>query len=370
MDFILLGNAWLRNFSGSIWAYRALGWGGYWAWDPVENAALVPWLILCAYIHNKDKISRIKCVIPFIAACVGTFLVRSGLLQDQSSHAYTDGNILITVILVSFLVVISGFLVLLKLKNRRGEASIHFGMLKDKKQIFIYIIYLYAFLIASGTLLPLIFGIVVSTGYFTIISIAFAVSYCVMLLLRDLEMLKKRSLFMLIISTLGAIGIALLTDCFNLEMIILMWICLMPLSLWICSGFKTQNLKYYLVHIGFLLLIIGAVASSGFGKETYILADQASPFVNIGNSNYLLSDLLNRNTTFMQSFWGDTILQTSNSVVSNGFYVIPCFSKPLIVLFWAGGFITIFEPYLFVGIRSVIKKLQSRRGCNTTTLNT
>ena len=44
----------LGILTGSIWAYKALGWGGYWAWDPIENAALVPWLILCGYLHEND----------------------------------------------------------------------------------------------------------------------------------------------------------------------------------------------------------------------------------------------------------------------------------------------------------------------------
>lgn len=48
----------LGIMTGSVWAYRALGWGGYWAWDPIENIALVPWLLLCAYIHSSKTMKN------------------------------------------------------------------------------------------------------------------------------------------------------------------------------------------------------------------------------------------------------------------------------------------------------------------------
>ena len=55
----------LGIMTGSVWAYRALGWGGYWAWDPIENIALVPWLLLCAYSHiNKNKLAKQNGVTP------------------------------------------------------------------------------------------------------------------------------------------------------------------------------------------------------------------------------------------------------------------------------------------------------------------
>ena len=80
---------------GASWSYAELGWGGYWAWDPVENASLMPWLIGSAFLHSimvQEKRGMLKTwnvsliVATFSLALLGTFLVRSGVLQ--SIHAF------------------------------------------------------------------------------------------------------------------------------------------------------------------------------------------------------------------------------------------------------------------------------------------
>jgi cytochrome c-type biogenesis protein CcmF len=85
---------------GGAWAYEALSFAGYWAWDPVENASIMPWLILTAYIHSimvQEKRNMLKVwnvsliVASFSLALLGTFLVRSGILQ--SIHAFGDSTV-------------------------------------------------------------------------------------------------------------------------------------------------------------------------------------------------------------------------------------------------------------------------------------
>src|SRR5215218_1854542 len=85
---------------GARWSYTELGWGGYWAWDPVENAALMPWLLGTAFLHSimvQEKRGMLKvwnaCLIvgTFSMALLGTFLVRSGVLQ--SIHAFGDNTV-------------------------------------------------------------------------------------------------------------------------------------------------------------------------------------------------------------------------------------------------------------------------------------
>ena len=115
-------------FSGSLWAYRALGWGGYWAWDPIENAALVPFLILIAMVHKK-KISHKLAMIPFILAVFGTFLARSGILQGTSVHSYASSSITLSLLIVLILSVLIFIVVIVK--NRRR--SIVRGDIKDTK---------------------------------------------------------------------------------------------------------------------------------------------------------------------------------------------------------------------------------------------
>ena len=95
---------------GARWSYTELGWGGYWAWDPVENAALMPWLVCTAYIHSimiQEKRGMLKVwnasliLLTGTLAIVGDFLVRSGILS--SIHAFVSDPTLN----VSFVVLIS-----------------------------------------------------------------------------------------------------------------------------------------------------------------------------------------------------------------------------------------------------------------------
>ena len=84
---------------GAKWAYESLTFGGYWAWDPVENASLVPWLILIAGIHtlliykhsgHSLRSTHLFFILSFLFVLYSTFLTRSGILGDSSVHAFTD----------------------------------------------------------------------------------------------------------------------------------------------------------------------------------------------------------------------------------------------------------------------------------------
>ena len=84
---------------GAVWAYETLNFGGYWNWDPVENAVYVPWLVLVAAIHtllifknNRTalKTSMVLVISMFVLILYSTFLTRSGILGDASVHSFTD----------------------------------------------------------------------------------------------------------------------------------------------------------------------------------------------------------------------------------------------------------------------------------------
>jgi cytochrome c-type biogenesis protein CcmF len=85
---------------GGWWSYMELGWGGYWAWDPVENASLIPWLVGTAFLHTSIVERRTKAlpksnvamaVITFVTCILGTYLVRSGVVD--SLHAFGEGGV-------------------------------------------------------------------------------------------------------------------------------------------------------------------------------------------------------------------------------------------------------------------------------------
>ncbi len=104
---------------GGAWAYEALSFGGFWAWDPVENSSLVPWLIIVAAGHvmiiNKNKggslfMTHLLSIFSFLMVLYSTFLTRSGVLGTSSVHAFTDlgmqGQLVIYVLTFIFLCVI------------------------------------------------------------------------------------------------------------------------------------------------------------------------------------------------------------------------------------------------------------------------
>ena len=150
---------------GARWSYTELGWGGYWAWDPVENAALMPWLIGTAFLHSimvQEKRGMLKvwnaCLIvaTFSLALLGTFLVRSGVLQ--SIHAFGDSTVgpyilgLIAVVLIG-----STALIVSRLDDLRSEKRID-SLISRESVFLINNLLLVALTVAIfwGTFFPLI----------------------------------------------------------------------------------------------------------------------------------------------------------------------------------------------------------------------
>ena len=117
---------------GASWSYAELGWGGYWGWDPVENAALMPWLAGTAFLHSimvQERRGMLKVwnvsliVATFALALLGTFLVRSGVLQ--SIHAFgasTVGGPLLG--LIGVVLIASTALIISRLGDLRSERRI------------------------------------------------------------------------------------------------------------------------------------------------------------------------------------------------------------------------------------------------------
>jgi cytochrome c-type biogenesis protein CcmF len=102
---------------GGLWAYEELGWGGYWAWDPVENAGLLPWFTCTAFLHSvmvQERRGMLKVwnlllvIVSFFLTIFGTFLTRSGVVQSVHAFgedpvlAWTFGAFMIVIVVVSF----------------------------------------------------------------------------------------------------------------------------------------------------------------------------------------------------------------------------------------------------------------------------
>jgi cytochrome c-type biogenesis protein CcmF len=150
---------------GALWSYTELGWGGYWAWDPVENAALMPWLTGTAFLHSimvQEKRGMLRrwnvslVIVTFLLAITGTFLVRSGILD--SIHAFgasTVGGWFLGFICVA--VVGSFGLVLARWEDLRSEATL--DSLMSREAFFLLnnlVLVALAFVVFLGTFYPLV----------------------------------------------------------------------------------------------------------------------------------------------------------------------------------------------------------------------
>jgi cytochrome c-type biogenesis protein CcmF len=166
---------------GSFWAYYELGWGGWWFWDPVENASFMPWLICIALIHTlmlneKREIfygwSILLSIIGFGLSLLGTFLVRSGILT--SVHAFATDPKRGAYLLLFLLVVIGGALLLYALKGTRVlniRAGKRLELFSREVLILISTVFLLVAMasILLGTLYPLIYDVLfqkkISVGF-------------------------------------------------------------------------------------------------------------------------------------------------------------------------------------------------------------
>jgi len=150
---------------GALWSYTELGWGGYWAWDPVENAALMPWLVGTAFLHSiivQEKRGMLKVwnasliVATFVLALLGTFLVRSGVLS--SIHAFGASTIGPQFLaFIGLVVVFSAVLIVSRLDSLRSEARL--DSLLSREAFFLLnnlVLVALALVIMWGTFFPLI----------------------------------------------------------------------------------------------------------------------------------------------------------------------------------------------------------------------
>ncbi len=153
---------------GAKWAYVVLGWGGYWAWDPVENAALIPWLIATPLLHSvimEERKGMFKLWNKFLMLftfelCIfGTFITRSGILS--SVHAFAESNIGIYFLLFIILSTFTYLLLLfIRLPQQKSKHTLSSFFSKEGFFFFNNLIFVIAALIVLfGTIFPLLSGI-------------------------------------------------------------------------------------------------------------------------------------------------------------------------------------------------------------------
>ncbi len=151
--------------AGAWWSYAVLGWGGYWAWDPVENAAIMPWLVATAYLHSvmveeKRRLLRswnLSLVIAtFALTILGTFLTRSGVVNSVHAFSLSAIGPLLLGYLVT-IVVLSVGLLLWRMPTLRDSGAVGAPLSREAIFLFQNVVFVAATLtVLLGTLYPLI----------------------------------------------------------------------------------------------------------------------------------------------------------------------------------------------------------------------
>ncbi len=278
---------------GGAWAYEALSFGGFWAWDPVENSSLVPWIILVASAHlmlifKARKIAlRLTfalTILAFILVIYSSYLTRSGVLGDTSVHAFAGGlDYQLLIYLISFLI-FSVALFLIRFKNipnlekDEDSSSREFWMFIGSMVLFIS-----AFQITWFTSLPVINKVLGTqmappidaialynswqTPFAVIIILLIGVAQYLSYSKTDLKKFLKQITLSLIISAVLAVFIASTVQ---------MWHALFLILLWATLFAAIANFEYWrkilkgnwklsgssIAHIGFALVIMGALLSN------------------------------------------------------------------------------------------------------------
>ena len=157
---------------GSQWAYIELGWGGFWAWDPVENASFIPWLTATAFLHSimiqqqRGMLKVWNVVLAFLSfwlVIIGTFITRSGIIDSVHAFALSNvGPLFLSFIVLTFL----GFLVLLWQRLPQLQSESELDSMLSRESAFLYVNVLFvvaAFATLFGTVFPIVSEAVTKT---------------------------------------------------------------------------------------------------------------------------------------------------------------------------------------------------------------
>ena len=328
---------------GSRWAYLELGWGGYWAWDPVENVALMPWLLLTAFLHSSyaqesknvlRKWNLLLIFLSFFLSIFGTFITRSGLIS--SVHSFAQSSIgdyfLIFIITILF---ISGYLYY---KNRIYIGSDEeIKSLSSKENFFVLNNILFLVITVTvflGTTFPIISEfftgkrILVGPSFYDLVN--FPNVLLLLLLMSTAPFLPwKRGRIDLIfkylrVPFLMALGISsiiyLYFNSFNVFLVFFISL-LVLLSIFkefisdikIQNSFKIKFRRYcsFLVHTGVVIMIMGVSFSSNF-ENKFDLTISKGEKITVNNLSLKLLNIYEKETDAKEILGANLLIKTKN----------------------------------------------------------
>lgn len=300
---------------GAKWAYETLGWGGYWAWDPVENAAFMPWLVATAFLHSVMVQERrgmlrvwnmVLVVLTFVLCLFGTFLTRSGIVQ--SVHAFGESTL--GPFFLGFIVLVSAVsfgLIISRLDALRSQHSLESYISREAVFLFNNLLLLaLAFAVFWGTMFPVLTEtlrgerIVVGQGFYNQVAAPIGIALLVLTGIGPLiawrkaspAQLRRRFAGPLIVTAVAAVPLFAFFDLlehwvagFTIVAGVFVAACVLG-EFWrgtavrhavggvswpgaLVSMVARNRRRYggYLVHLGVVVLFIGFAGSKGFTTE-------------------------------------------------------------------------------------------------------
>jgi len=287
--------------AGSYWAYYELGWGGWWFWDPVENASLMPWLAATALLHSVTVLATrdalrawtvMLAVVAFSMSMIGTFLVRSGILT--SVHAFAVDPERGTFILILLSLYIGGALALFAARVGTVKEGSTFRIVSREGSLVLnnLLLTIILCLVLFGTLYPLVteaMGTKISVGppYFNPVTAPFALVLVTFMGAGPLlkwrgddagALLRRLALPLLLIA---ATALALLVLAPGIRLLPLLGLSLAPaIALMTLMPLLSRNLRrtpliiwgMVAAHLGIAVSLAGMASESAFTKEVLVAA--------------------------------------------------------------------------------------------------
>ena len=283
---------------GSWWAYYELGWGGWWFWDPVENASFMPWLVGTALIHSlavTEKRGAFKnwtvllAIAAFSLSLLGTFLVRSGVLT--SVHAFATDPRRGVFILVLLALVVGSSLALFAWRAPRVSAGGTFGLVSRETLLLMnnVLLVVAAGSVLLGTLYPLLIDALgmgklsVGPPYFNSVFVPVMVPLLVLLAVgpmahwkhADLKAIMRRLRLSMVLAVIAGIGLPLLMGAWTpltaLSSLLAVWIAasgIFQIIERLKTGRPTASFwGMQLAHCGIAVFVLGVAMVGGYQEE-------------------------------------------------------------------------------------------------------
>ena len=274
---------------GSIWAYYELGWGGFWFWDPVENASLIPWFCMTALAHSVLVLEKrnylynwvlILSLITFVSSVTGTFLVRSGILNSVHTFANDPARGLYILIFLSLMIIFS-FIIFIK---RRINDK--FNIQPISKETFIlsnnWFMMFYLVTVFVGTIYPIFtqvfYDTKISVGppFYNAVIAPIIIPFLILMAIGPkLGWIKQKY------NEVKSLIIIIILSCI--------------INFLIFFFFKSYNFISNLIIISSLFLIIHSLKDFAFAKKTKSYFNISSFLSHLGFGTLILFIILNHN---------------------------------------------------------------------------